>query len=140
MTLQGIVRNYHELVVTRIFLGVTEATVNPAFVLIMSIWYQSAEQPLRLGSYYCTNGLATMFGGLIGYAVGHIRMDRLPKDAAAGQQSEVHGPGYITQYRQGAWDHKLTLKSSIWVYHPSSLKKPNIHIIHASHDCYPISR
>ncbi|KAF3763629.1 hypothetical protein M406DRAFT_64552 [Cryphonectria parasitica EP155] len=56
----------------RFFLGVTEATVNPAFVLIMSVWYTSAEQPLRLESYYCTNGLATMFGGLIGYAVGHI--------------------------------------------------------------------
>ncbi|PSR92339.1 allantoate permease [Coniella lustricola] len=56
----------------RFFLGVTEAVVNPAFVLIMSIWYTSAEQPLRLEIYYCTNGLATMFGGLIGYAVGHI--------------------------------------------------------------------
>ena len=38
----------------------------------MSIWYTSAEQPLRLEIYYCTNGIATMFGGLIGYAVGHI--------------------------------------------------------------------
>lgn len=56
----------------RFFLGVTEAVVNPAFVLIMSIWYTSPEQPLRLEAYYCTNGLATMFGGLIGYAVGHI--------------------------------------------------------------------
>lgn len=56
----------------RFFLGLTEATVNPAFVLIMSIWYTSPEQPLRLEIYYCTNGLATMFGGLIGYAVGHI--------------------------------------------------------------------
>lgn len=56
----------------RFFLGVTEASVNPAFVLIMSVWYTNPEQPLRLESYYCTNGLATMFGGLIGYAVGHI--------------------------------------------------------------------
>ncbi|KAI1162945.1 allantoate permease [Nemania serpens] len=56
----------------RFFLGLTEATVNPAFVLIMSIWYKNDEQPLRLEAYYCTNGLATMFGGLIGYAVGHI--------------------------------------------------------------------
>lgn len=46
--------------------------VNPAFVMIMSIWYTSDEQPLRLEAYYCTNGLATIFGGLIGYAVGHI--------------------------------------------------------------------
>ena len=39
---------------------------------MMSIWYTTVEQPLRLESYYCTNGIATMFGGLIGYAVGHI--------------------------------------------------------------------
>ncbi|KAI1077451.1 MFS allantoate transporter-like protein [Whalleya microplaca] len=57
----------------RFLLGFTEATVNPAFVMIMSVWYTNAEQPLRLGAYYCTNGLATMFGGLIGYAVGNIK-------------------------------------------------------------------
>jgi sugar phosphate permease len=56
----------------RLFLGITEATVNPAFVFIMSIWYTTDEQPLRLEAYYCTNGIATMFGGLIGYAIGHI--------------------------------------------------------------------
>ncbi len=44
----------------------------------MSIWYKNEEQPLRLEAYYCTNGLATMFGGLIGYAVGHITTG-LPK-------------------------------------------------------------
>ncbi|EFX01741.1 allantoate permease [Grosmannia clavigera kw1407] len=64
--------------VNRFFLGVTEAVVNPAFVLIMSTWYTATEQPLRLESYYCTNGIATMFGGLIGYAVGHISTG-LPK-------------------------------------------------------------
>lgn len=40
-------------------------------VLLLS-GYTFSEQPLRLAAYYCTNGLATMFGGLIGYAVGHI--------------------------------------------------------------------
>lgn len=57
----------------RFLLGLTEAAINPAFVFIMSIWYTSDEQPLRLEAYYCTNGIATMFGGLIGYAVGHIQ-------------------------------------------------------------------
>lgn len=56
----------------RFLLGFFEAAVNPAFVMIMSIWYTVDEQPLRLEAYYCTNGIATMFGGLIGYAVGHI--------------------------------------------------------------------
>lgn len=35
----------------RFILGLTEATVNPAFVAIMSIWYTTKEQPLRLESY-----------------------------------------------------------------------------------------
>ncbi|KAK3679820.1 hypothetical protein LTR78_000196 [Recurvomyces mirabilis] len=62
----------------RFLLGFLEATINPGFVLIMSMFYTSREQPLRLESYYCTNGVATMFGGLIGYAVGHINSG-LPK-------------------------------------------------------------
>lgn len=64
--------NFGGMVANRFLLGAVEAAVNPGFVLIMSIWYTSAEQPLRLEIYYCTNGIATMFGGLIGYAVGHI--------------------------------------------------------------------
>lgn len=65
--------NFAGMAANRFLLGLLEATVNPGFVLVMSMWYTSAEQPLRLGAYYCTNGIATMFGGLIGYAVGHIK-------------------------------------------------------------------
>jgi MFS family permease len=36
------------------------------------MWYTVREQPLRLEAYYSTIGIATMFSGLIGYAVGHI--------------------------------------------------------------------
>lgn len=83
--------NFAGIAANRFILGLTEAVVNPGFVLIMSIWYTAPEQPLRLEAYYCTNGIATMFGGLvssfpsyfcclvnltspslIGYAVGHI--------------------------------------------------------------------
>ncbi|KAK5119818.1 hypothetical protein LTR85_007144 [Meristemomyces frigidus] len=70
--------NFAGIAINRFLLGVVEATVNPGFILVMSTWYTSAEQPLRLESYYCTNGIATMFGGLIGYAVGHITTG-LPK-------------------------------------------------------------
>lgn len=48
-------------------LGLTEGTVNPGFILMMSIWYTSAEQPLRLEGYYCTLGIATMFGGSVAW-------------------------------------------------------------------------
>ncbi|KAF2098472.1 MFS general substrate transporter [Rhizodiscina lignyota] len=60
------------IAVNRFLLGALEGVVNPAFILILSMWYSTAEQPIRLESYYCTNGIATMFGGLIGYAIGHI--------------------------------------------------------------------
>lgn len=50
----------------------TEAVVNPGFVLVMSMWYKGDEQPLRLVTYYCMNGVAGIFGGLLGYAIGHI--------------------------------------------------------------------
>jgi len=71
-------KSFAGMATNRFILGALEATVNPGFVLIMSMWYTSAEQPLRLEIYYCTNGIATMFGGLIGYAVGHINSG-LPK-------------------------------------------------------------
>jgi MFS family permease len=56
----------------RFLLGALESATNPGFVLLMSMWYTTGEQPLRLEAYYSTVGIATMFSGLIGYAVGHI--------------------------------------------------------------------
>ncbi|KAH6677573.1 major facilitator superfamily domain-containing protein [Halenospora varia] len=56
----------------RFFLGALESATNPGNVLLMSMWYTTQEQPLRLEAYYSTIGIATMFSGLIGYAVGHI--------------------------------------------------------------------
>ncbi|KAH7051125.1 major facilitator superfamily domain-containing protein [Macrophomina phaseolina] len=71
--------NFGGIAVNRFLLGALEAAVNPGFVLMMGMWYTSAEQPLRLEAYYCTNGIATMFGGLIGYAVGHINSGALAR-------------------------------------------------------------
>lgn len=51
------------IAVNRFLLGTFEAVINPGFVMIMGIWYTVQEQPLRLEAYYCTNGIATMFGG-----------------------------------------------------------------------------
>jgi len=43
------------------------------------MWWTAAEQPLRLEAYYCTNGIATMIGGLLGYAIGHITTGALDR-------------------------------------------------------------
>jgi hypothetical protein len=45
------------IAVNRFMLGLVEAAVNPGFVLVMSMWYTAKEQPLRLETYYCTNGM-----------------------------------------------------------------------------------
>ncbi|KAH8884898.1 MFS transporter [Thozetella sp. PMI_491] len=64
--------NFAGIAANRFLLGVTEAVVNPGFVLVMALWYKGSEQPLRLVTYYQMNGWAGVFGGLLGYAIGHI--------------------------------------------------------------------
>ncbi|KAK8128090.1 hypothetical protein PG984_009198 [Apiospora sp. TS-2023a] len=70
--------NFAGIAANRFLLGVSEAVVNPGFVLVMSMWYQAPEQPLRLVTYYSMNGVAGIFGGLLGYAIGHITSGALP--------------------------------------------------------------
>ncbi|KAI4760284.1 MFS general substrate transporter [Aureobasidium sp. EXF-3400] len=71
--------NFAGVATNRFLLGTFEAVVNPGFILIMGMWWTAAEQPLRLEAYYCTNGIATMVGGLLGYAIGHITTGSLER-------------------------------------------------------------
>ncbi|KAK4574787.1 hypothetical protein LTR86_001629 [Recurvomyces mirabilis] len=64
--------NFAGIAANRFLLGVTEAVVNPGFVLTLSMWWRQSEQPLRIMLYYCMNGVAGIFGGLLGFAIGHI--------------------------------------------------------------------
>ena len=65
-------KSFAGLATNRFLLGAFESAINPGFVLLMSMWYTTSEQPLRIEAYYATIGISTMFSGLIGYAVGHI--------------------------------------------------------------------
>ncbi|KAJ5679072.1 hypothetical protein N7462_007316 [Penicillium macrosclerotiorum] len=60
------------LLVCRLFLGVFEAGIAPAFIAVTQMWYRRREQPVRLGSWYAMNGVVNMFGSLITYGLGHI--------------------------------------------------------------------
>ncbi|KAI1197393.1 MFS general substrate transporter [Nemania serpens] len=64
--------NFAGIAASRFLLGVFESVVNPGFVLCLSMWYRANEQPLRMVTYYCMNGVAGIVGGLLGYAIGHI--------------------------------------------------------------------
>ncbi|KAI0834473.1 MFS general substrate transporter [Hypoxylon sp. FL0890] len=61
-------KNFAGIAVNRFFLGCSEAVVNPGFVLVLSMWWRQDEQPMRLTTYYCMNGIAGICGGLLGYA------------------------------------------------------------------------
>ncbi|KAI0976363.1 MFS general substrate transporter [Xylaria arbuscula] len=71
-------KNFAGIAANRFLLGVFESVVNPGFILCLSMWYRANEQPLRMVSYYSMNGVAGIFGGLLGYAIGHI-MTGLPR-------------------------------------------------------------
>ncbi|KAJ7849435.1 MFS general substrate transporter [Mycena leptocephala] len=68
---QAASRNFTELAILRTISGAAEATADPAFVLITSTWYTREQQPLRIGYWYCANGLGIGLGGLWGFAIGN---------------------------------------------------------------------
>lgn len=71
-------RNFAGMAALRTLLGVSEALITPGFVLLVSRFYKREEQPLRVGLWYCCNGLGNFTGALISYAMGHVHVNGLP--------------------------------------------------------------
>ncbi|EEB93948.1 hypothetical protein MPER_07327, partial [Moniliophthora perniciosa FA553] len=70
---QAASRNFAELCVLRILSGAFEAIADPAFMLITTMFYKRTEQPSRISTWYAANGVGVAGGGLLGYAIGHIK-------------------------------------------------------------------
>lgn len=64
--------NFAGLAVTRTFLGVFEASINPGTMIIFSMWYKRAEQPLRMGIWIGSAGLGYVLAGIASFGIGHI--------------------------------------------------------------------
>ncbi|RDW85980.1 hypothetical protein BP5796_04305 [Coleophoma crateriformis] len=62
--------NFAGLATVRFFLGIFEAPILPALMIMNSMWYRRKEQPLRTALWY--NTFAGIFGGILSYAIGHI--------------------------------------------------------------------
>ncbi|KAL4910495.1 hypothetical protein BDW74DRAFT_171960 [Aspergillus multicolor] len=71
-------RSFGGLLACRIFLGVFESGIPPAFIAITQMWYRRREQPMRLSSWYAMNGVVNMFGSLIAFGLGHIHSSLAP--------------------------------------------------------------
>ncbi|KAH8804321.1 major facilitator superfamily domain-containing protein, partial [Flagelloscypha sp. PMI_526] len=65
--------NYTGLLISRTLLGIFEAAVLPMFTIIVSNWYRRSEQPFRVAAFYSTNGIATILGSFLSWALGHIK-------------------------------------------------------------------
>ncbi|CAI6340734.1 unnamed protein product [Periconia digitata] len=64
-------KNYAGILVLRFLLGCFEASISPAIMMIVSMFYTREEQPLRMCIFLAFNGAATMLGALLGYGLGH---------------------------------------------------------------------
>ncbi|UKZ76489.1 hypothetical protein TrVFT333_004195 [Trichoderma virens FT-333] len=80
ITLAGMTwaHTFGQLMAARFFLGAFEACVGPAFVAITQMWWRRREQTMRIGSWYCMNGLTWVFGSLITYGLASIDSSMKP--------------------------------------------------------------
>ncbi|KAI0073057.1 MFS general substrate transporter [Panus rudis PR-1116 ss-1] len=69
MTLMGLVKNYPQLVGTRVVLGVTEAGLFPGVVYYLTLWYPRHMLQYRVGIFYGGATVAGAFSGLLAFAI-----------------------------------------------------------------------
>lgn len=64
---------YSALLALRFLLGMFEATVTPAFVLIISIWYKREEQARRVNAFLSCNGMALLIMAPFAYGLSGVK-------------------------------------------------------------------
>jgi len=67
--LTAVSRNYTGLLLTRFFLGITEAPYYPGALYILATFYTRKELATRISILYTGNILATAFAGLIALGI-----------------------------------------------------------------------
>ncbi|KAH9474337.1 putative transporter C11D3.18C [Psilocybe cubensis] len=72
MTLMGLVKNYPQLVGTRVCLGIAEAGLFPGVVYYLTLWYPRHLLQFRISLFYGSASLAGAFSGLLAYGIGFM--------------------------------------------------------------------
>ncbi|KAJ5629108.1 MFS general substrate transporter [Penicillium lividum] len=57
----------------RFLIGALESCSTPAYLLMTATWYTIEEQPIRIGLWSMFLGVANSFGGLLAFALAHIK-------------------------------------------------------------------
>ncbi|KAF7590882.1 hypothetical protein BBP40_002296 [Aspergillus hancockii] len=76
LTCHAAASNFAGLTSLRVLLGVFESAISPGFTIVVGMWYTPSEHALRSCLWFSGNGVAAIFGGVLSYAIGHVR-DRL---------------------------------------------------------------
>lgn len=72
LTLHAVTSNYGGLLAVRFLLGLFEATITPAFVLITSMWHKQTEQGRRMGAWLSCNGITLIVMAAVGYGLSAV--------------------------------------------------------------------
>ncbi|KAK4619572.1 hypothetical protein CLAFUW4_11343 [Fulvia fulva] len=67
IALTAAVKNYAGMMVIRIFMGVFDAGIPPALMLLSSQYYRKDEQMIRYAYWFSSIGICLILGGLISY-------------------------------------------------------------------------
>ncbi|KAH8596305.1 major facilitator superfamily domain-containing protein [Bisporella sp. PMI_857] len=64
-------KNFRALMVVRFLLGLFESCVQPAFIIMTSMWYTKREQAVLTSLWFCMTGVQLMVGGIIAWGASH---------------------------------------------------------------------
>jgi MFS family permease len=68
----GATANFAGITSVRVLLGALESTISPGLSLITGLWYKRSEHASRHGIWFAGNSIASIFGSLLTYGIGHI--------------------------------------------------------------------
>ncbi|KAJ7071997.1 major facilitator superfamily domain-containing protein [Mycena amicta] len=69
MTLMCLCNTYHQLIIARIFLGLTEAGLFPGITFYLSLWYRRRDVASRVAIFFSAATIAGAFGGILAFAI-----------------------------------------------------------------------
>lgn len=72
VTLEGLVKSFHGLVVARAFLGLVEGPMFPGIVLYLSGFYTREELSLRIAYFFSAASLSGAFSGLLAAGISNM--------------------------------------------------------------------
>ncbi|KAE8330585.1 major facilitator superfamily domain-containing protein [Aspergillus sergii] len=72
LTCHAAASSFAGITTLRVLLGVFESAISPGFTIVVSMWYTPSEHALRSCIWFAGNGVASIFGGVLSYAIGHV--------------------------------------------------------------------